>query len=717
MNLNTTKTINLDFYDKKYITVDAKQLDKSSRYILVTCTNQGTPFLLDDDSHAVFIRYKKSDGYAVFNSCSITEDGKTLVELSEQMLASPGSCCADLIICEIKSPSMADFPKITNDSELQDASGCILSTMKFYVNVIETPYDNCEIESSYEYNALNELLNKSNQLIKEFHNDVNIANTSANTAKEKADEADKSANISKSYAVGGTGKRENENVDNAKHYYEQTKTHAQTAKSYAVGSTNTRNDEDVDNAKYYYEQARSISESFAGALRPMGTVPFANLPALSSVVEGNMYNISNQFTTDENFKEGPGSIIPAGSNVYKTADGKWDVLAGTPVTGVKGSAEKDYQTGNVNLTPASIGLGNVNNTSDANKPVSTAQQTALNTKISKSGDTMTGALRMKGVSVNTIPPDTTGGHAMGNMFLNKDGSTWGGVGALGQAGNWNSVYASAGTNQPWVSDNGLSITKDSIKWKNSNLVTESSGKALSATKADSATTATKATQDGNGNNIASTYLPKSGGTITGNLTLKGSGNYGNKLNFGDGDYVHISEPTDDCLEIKAKKINFALSNTDSDRFTVNGENICKLTIFDGALRIANGYESSHSFSISLNSSSYIGHLDSLQSCDNRYTGYMSLFIIAQEYCPGSGGFHSFAGQVTLMFAYSYDTCSNNFERLSVPYYCPLYSDYNGATEYFKLEAYPTTHDTVYIRVSMTTCNIILKKIQVIPVSL
>ena len=47
------------------------------------------------------------------------------------------------------------------------------------------------------------------------------------------------------------------------------------------------------------------------------------------------------------------------------------------ITGVKGSAESTYRTGTVNITAANIGLGNVNNTSDANKPVSTAQQSAI----------------------------------------------------------------------------------------------------------------------------------------------------------------------------------------------------------------------------------------------------------------------------------------------------------------------------------------------------
>lgn len=52
------------------------------------------------------------------------------------------------------------------------------------------------------------------------------------------------------------------------------------------------------------------------------------------------------------------------------------------VTGVKGNAESTYRRGNVNLTPTHLGLGNVDNTSDLNKPVSTAQQTALDGKVS-----------------------------------------------------------------------------------------------------------------------------------------------------------------------------------------------------------------------------------------------------------------------------------------------------------------------------------------------
>lgn len=56
------------------------------------------------------------------------------------------------------------------------------------------------------------------------------------------------------------------------------------------------------------------------------------------------------------------------------------ITGGGVVTGVKGDAETSYRLGQVNITKANIGLGNVDNTSDKNKPVSTAMQTALDLK-------------------------------------------------------------------------------------------------------------------------------------------------------------------------------------------------------------------------------------------------------------------------------------------------------------------------------------------------
>lgn len=175
------------------------------------------------------------------------------------------------------------------------------------------------------------------------------AAASAATAKTSADNAAGSANLAneKANSAANSATIAVSNSNAAQQYASNAETSANTAQNYAVA--------DMDSAKYYYEQARRISESFSGALRPMGTVTFANLPVLSEVAGGSMYNISDQFTTTAEFKEGAGNTIPAGANVYKTEDGKWDVLAGTPVTGVKGSAESGYRRGNVNITAENVG--------------------------------------------------------------------------------------------------------------------------------------------------------------------------------------------------------------------------------------------------------------------------------------------------------------------------------------------------------------------------
>ena len=56
-------------------------------------------------------------------------------------------------------------------------------------------------------------------------------------------------------------------------------------------------------------------------------------------------------------------------------------------------------------------------------------------------------------------------------------------------------------------------------------------------------------------------------TITGDLRLKGSGNYGNTIYFGDGSYATLSEPSDDTLTFKATTINL------NGKVFVNGNDI------------------------------------------------------------------------------------------------------------------------------------------------
>ena len=66
---------------------------------------------------------------------------------------------------------------------------------------------------------------------------------------------------------------------------------------------------------------------------------------------------------------------------------------------VKGNAESTYRTGNVNITPANIGLGNVNNTADSNKNVNSANK--VNYTKSTSEGTFTYPCEVEGTLSNS----------------------------------------------------------------------------------------------------------------------------------------------------------------------------------------------------------------------------------------------------------------------------------------------------------------------------
>lgn len=80
--------------------------------------------------------------------------------------------------------------------------------------------------------------------------------------------------------------------------------------------------------------------------------------------------------------------IPEGSTNRYHTDAR--AAAAAPVQSVAG------KVGAVSLTKADVGLALVDNTSDANKPVSAAVKDELDSKVSKSGDTMEGSLSLDG---------------------------------------------------------------------------------------------------------------------------------------------------------------------------------------------------------------------------------------------------------------------------------------------------------------------------------
>lgn len=223
-------------------------------------------------------------------------------------------------------------------------------------------------ESAHGYKTLAETAKSGADMSKYY------ASESATKAKEEADRAE-------SYREGME-----DNVTACSNSASASASDAELSKSYAVGGTGRRQDEDTDNAAYYYEETKRISGGLSGGLKPMGTIAFADLQSQTKGT-GFMYNISDAFTSDNTFKDGAGKKYPSGTNVFWTDDGYWDCMVGNSVVGVKGDSEATYRTGEVNITKADIGLGNVPNVSTNNQSPTFTQATTRTNIVS--GETLT----------------------------------------------------------------------------------------------------------------------------------------------------------------------------------------------------------------------------------------------------------------------------------------------------------------------------------------
>lgn len=166
--MQTIAKISLDLYNKNIVKVSAKQYD-TGRGIEVTCTHNGIIYDVDTNTTSAFVRFKKPDGFNVFNQCEIVNN-RIMIELTQQMLVVPGKCDVDVMIMR-KVYSLGE--KSIDDIIQLDAP--IVSTMNFMLNIEPIPIDYDDIESSYEFDALTEALahlDKQDKIIKDFQDDL-----------------------------------------------------------------------------------------------------------------------------------------------------------------------------------------------------------------------------------------------------------------------------------------------------------------------------------------------------------------------------------------------------------------------------------------------------------------------------------------------------------------------------------------------------------------
>ena len=341
MNINQAISLNMST-DIAPPTLHMAQGDANSRTIVATLYDGSQPFTIPTDS-VCMVRFGKPDGTGGLydhteSGAAVTYlDNVVAAPVASQMLSVSGIVKAEIDVYK---------------SGGNDESAVKLASFYFLVDVHKSAYSDDTIISSDYYNivaaqiaAAIEAGEKADAAITAANNAIQAANIAV-AAKDTAVSAKDDAVYAKTAATNAA-----ESAESAKSAAESAKIAAENAQSSAAESASAAQDfasnagEDAQNA------AQDASDAEAWAVGQRNGIDVA-----------------------------PGD--PAYHNNAKYYKDQAGAIAGGGVTSFNGrGGDVNPQVGD--YTKDMVGLGNVDNTSDANKPVSNAQQEALNGKQAK----------------------------------------------------------------------------------------------------------------------------------------------------------------------------------------------------------------------------------------------------------------------------------------------------------------------------------------------
>ena len=183
------------------------------------------------------------------------------------------------------------------------------------------------------------------------------------------------------------------------------------------------------------------------------------------------------------------------------------------------------------VTKSQVGLGNVDNTSDANKPVSTAVQNALNNKVTKNNTADANGLMNSLDSETSTPTDADyyisqhagGGTTTTTYHRRPMSALWAFI-----KSKCDSIYAAVSTVNAHIANksNPHGVTKSQVGLGNVDNTADSAKSVKYATSAGSANSVAWGNVSGKPSTYTPSehthsYLPLSGGTVTGKLTAAG----------------------------------------------------------------------------------------------------------------------------------------------------------------------------------------------------
>lgn len=337
MNINHAVDLNLSASIMPPV-LNMAQYDANSRTIVATLWDGTSGFTIPTGA-SVMVRFGKPDGTGgLYDETeageAITYSGNVVTApVASQMLSVAGKVQADIEIYQ------------TGETE---QAAVKLATFCFAVNIEKAAYQDAEMISSDYYNIIARQIQQA-VTAGEKAEEAIAAGEQAVAAAESAEQS-KTAAATSAVSAG------------------QSATAAENAKSDAVAAKTAA--QTAQNAAETAQQSAATSATSAAEDAAIA----AN--AAQNTEDAEAWAVGKRNGVDV------GTDDPAYHNNAKYYKEQASAIAGGGVTTFNGrGGDVEPQTGD--YTKGMVGLGNVDNTSDANKPVSTAQQTALDAKQNK----------------------------------------------------------------------------------------------------------------------------------------------------------------------------------------------------------------------------------------------------------------------------------------------------------------------------------------------
>ena len=190
-----------------------------------------------------------------------------------------------------------------------------------------------------------------------------LAEDAAESAEDSADEADYYRMLSQSYAVGGTGQRANENVDNSKYYSQQSAAQAtnsaNSASASATSATNSANSASQSLASKRLSEAYATGE-IEGTDVPSDHEAYQNNSKYYAQLSDNSAQASNQsaISSAQSATNSQASAVASAGSASQSHD--YEVMAGQEANRAETArnASQTYATNSANSAVQSLAYSN-----------------------------------------------------------------------------------------------------------------------------------------------------------------------------------------------------------------------------------------------------------------------------------------------------------------------------------------------------------------------